>query len=77
MKKGKGKNQGQDEEYDQNFGITRAYHQQRKQAYDQNDKLTRHNIRENRAYEKSFFSFEERAARGTVMFYVKRPVDEG
>ena len=77
MKEGKGKDQGQDEEYDQNFGIIRAYHQQRKQAYNQNDKLTRHNVRENRAHEKPFFTFEERAARGTVMFDVERAVDEG
>lgn len=77
MEEGKWEQQCQHEQHNQNGGITRAHHQQRKQADNQDYEFRSYDVGQNRANEESFFSLEERAARGTVMFDVKRTFNEG
>jgi hypothetical protein len=56
--------------------ITRPYHQQREKTHNQNYEFSGDHIRQNCAYEKTFFALKERAANRTVMFDVKRTVDK-
>ena len=76
MKESERKQQRQHKQPDQNRLIAAAYHQQPDEAHHQNYKFSSNDIGQNRAYEKTLFAFEERAARRTMMSDMKGSFDE-
>jgi hypothetical protein len=55
--------------------VTHIQNQQRKESYDQQRQLGCNNIRQNCSYKETFFTFEDGAARGTMMPNLKRALD--
>lgn len=65
-----------DEQPDQNFIVARAEHQQREHTNNQDYEFGGDDVCQDRPNEKSFFTFEERAAFRAVMSNVKGTLDQ-
>ena len=74
MIKGDGKNQRHHEQEHEDVLVIGADNQEEKEADDENQELGGDYVRENRAYEKAVFTFEERQANRAMMPDMERAV---